>query len=154
MRLRLALTAGIICAAFALGAFFYFGQNREVEARAGRIASEKAIFATAEQRKTTYAEVQSSASRCYSLPPVAGVTNDTIWKEKSALEAINIQQCVQQALYGGNYEELWNRQRIIEWMELPTEIALAFLAGFLTIYLFAIAVHLVRDRWWPWVQGK
>jgi hypothetical protein len=113
-RRRLALTAGIVCAIFAFGAFFYFGQNREVESRARQIASEKAIWATAEQRGTTYAAVRSSTARCYNLPPVTGVTNDTVWKEKSTLEAINTQQCLQHAWYGDNYEQIWERQRTIE----------------------------------------
>jgi hypothetical protein len=65
---RMALTAGIVCAVFAFGAFFYFGQNREVESRARRIASDKAIWATAEQRGTTYAAVRSNAAGCYLRP--------------------------------------------------------------------------------------
>jgi hypothetical protein len=64
-RRRLALTVGIACAILAFGAFFYFGQNREVESRARRIASEKAIWATAEQRGTTYAAMRSNAAGCY-----------------------------------------------------------------------------------------
>jgi hypothetical protein len=39
-------------------------------------------------------------------------------------------------------------------MELPLDIALAALAGFLSVYLGAGAIHLVRDRWWPWIQGR
>jgi hypothetical protein len=85
---------------------------------------------------------------------VTGVTDDTIWKEKSTLEAINRQECEQQVLYGNNYDQIWERQRIIEWSELPVDIALAFLAGLLSVYLFAGALHLIRDRWWPWIQGR
>jgi hypothetical protein len=135
-RRRLALTGGIVCAIFAFGAFFYFGQNREVESRARRIASEKAIWATAEQRGTTYAAVRSSTAGCYIRP------------------VIDPQECEHRSLYGDKYEPIWERQRAIEWLELPTDIALAFLVGLLTVYLGAGALHLVRNRWWPWVHGR
>jgi hypothetical protein len=135
-RRRLALTAGIVCAIFAFGAFFYFGQNREVESRARRIASEKAIWATAEQRGTSYGAVRSSTAGCYTRP------------------VIDPQECEHKILYGDNYGQIWERQRTIEWMELPLDIALAALAGLLSVYLAAGVLHLVRDRWWPWIQGR
>jgi hypothetical protein len=137
MRRRLALSAGIVCATLAFGAFFYFGENREVESRAWRAASEKAIYATAEQRGTTYAAVVSNAGGCYLHPG-----------------GIDPRQCAQRSLYGENFDPVLERQRIIEWLVLPTDIAVAFLAGLLSVYLTAGALHLVRDRWWPWVQGR
>jgi len=136
-RWRLALTAGLVCTAFAFGAFFYFGQNREVEARAYRTASEKAIFATAEQRGTTYAAVRSNAGGCYTNP-----------------SGIDPQECEARSLYGDNFDPIWQRQRIIDWLELPYDIAVAFLVGFLSVYLLDGAVRLIRYRWWPWIQGR
>jgi hypothetical protein len=137
IRRRLAISAGIACAVFAFGAFFYFGESREVEARAYRIASEKAIYATAAQRGTTYAAVRSNAGGCYTNP-----------------STIDPRECENRSLYGDNFEPIWQRQRIIDWLELPTDMALAFLAGLLSVYLFVAVLHLVRDRWWPWVQGR
>jgi hypothetical protein len=137
IRRRLALSAGIVCATLACGAFFYFGENHEVEARAQRIAWNKAIWATAEQRGTTYAAVVSNARGCYLHPG-----------------GIDPRECEQRSLYGDNYDPIWQRQRIIEWRELPAYIAVAFLAGLLSVYLTAGALHLVRDRWWPWVKDS
>jgi hypothetical protein len=138
-RRRLALSVSVVCAILAFGAFFYFGENREVEARARRIASDKAIWATAEQRGTTYAAVRSNAAGCY-LRQVPG--------------GIDPQECEHRSLYGDNYDPIWERQRIIEWMELPLDAVLAAIAGFLSVYFAAGVLHLVRDRWWPWVQGR
>lgn len=149
---RLAVSVGVVCALLALGAFFYVGEHREVEARASRIASEKAIWATAEQRKMTYAEVVSSTNQGCRHLAVQGGTDDGT--EKSTLALINHQQCIQRLMYGGYYEPIWERQRLIEWLELPAAMALAALAGFLSFYCAAGAVYLIRDRWWPWVQGR
>lgn len=135
-RQRLAITLGSICAALALGAFYYFGENRAVDDRARTIAAEKAIWATAAQRGTTYAAIRSGTGNCY-LNPV-----------------IDPRECEHRILYGDNYDVLWERQRMIEWLELPFDIALAFALGFLSIYLFAAGRYLIRDLWWPWVQGR
>jgi hypothetical protein len=82
IRRRLALSAGIVCATLAFGAFFYSGENHEVESRA---TSEKAIYATAEQRGTTYAAVISNAGGCCLHPG-----------------GIEPRECEQRSLYGKN----------------------------------------------------
>jgi hypothetical protein len=45
-------------------------------------------------------------------------------------------------------------ERLVNWLELPFDIAVAFFGGLLSVYAFIWCVYLIRDRWWPWVQGR
>jgi hypothetical protein len=136
MRWRLALTVGVACSVLASAAFFYSGENHELEARAYRTAEDKAIFATAAQRGTTYAAVRASTGNCYSHP------------------TIDQRECENRILYGDNFDGIWRTERLKNWLELPFDIAAAFFGGLLSVYAFFWCVYLIRDRWWPWVQGR
>lgn len=137
MRRRLAVSLAIVCSLLAFAAFFYLGKNREVENRAYYAATKKAIYATAQQRGTTYAAVVASTGGCYQ-PSVT----------------IDREECASRILYADNLDGIWRWERFLQWLELPLDIALAFAAGFLSVYLFAGALHLIRDRWLPWIQGR
>ncbi|WP_143198493.1 hypothetical protein [Bradyrhizobium sp. AS23.2] len=130
MLFRVSLTVGALAAVGATAAFFISGEYRESESRARGAAENKAIFATAAERGTTYHALQMEAEQCPSP------------------------ECRRRVLYGNNFDRIWQQEQFMNWFELPLFALLAFGGGMAAVYAVGALFVVVSRVWWPWVRGK